>query len=45
MGFGFKIKNPKGDPEKIVLKYGFVVFKITAQNTQINEQNWQPSKL
>ena len=42
----FKIQNSKGGPrKKFVIKYGFIVFKMFAQNTQTEQKKLQPSKL
>ena len=32
--FGFKSQSQGGDQNKIVITFGFIVFKITVQNTQ-----------
>ena len=35
----FKIRWPRGKPGgKVVIKYGFIVFKMTAQNTQSEQK-------
>ena len=34
-----------GDPKKIVKKYGFIVFKMTAQNIRSEQKKLQHSRL
>ena len=40
-----KSRNQKEDPTKNLIKYGFIVFKMTKQNTQSEQQKLEPSKL
>ena len=39
-----KPQSQGGDPKNIVIKYGFIVFKMTAQNTRTEQKNLQHSK-
>ena len=41
----FKFQGQGGDPKKIENKYGFIVFKTTAQNTRSEQKKLQHSRL